>query len=248
MDWDEDFRDASSHKVAQFSREQADEVLFHTFLQWAADRGLPASEGHRAGATALRTTVKAATLAGVEILTVFAFSEENWKRDASEVSAIMDLVRGFALREAAALRKENVCVRAIGRTAELPVATRLALETLVAATASNDGLILNLALNYGARTELCDAIRALAIDVAAGRLATDTIDDDSLANYLYTAGLPDPDLLIRTGGELRVSNFLLYQIAYAELWSTSVRWPDFDETTFAMALAEFASRQRRFGS
>ncbi len=216
--------------------------------RWAAARGLSASEGHRAGAAALRKTVKAATLAGVEILTVFAFSEENWKRDATEVSAIMDLVRGFAVREAAALHEENVRVRAIGRTAGLPAATRLALEALVAATASNDGLLLNLALNYGARTELCDAIRALAIDVAAGRLATESIDDDSLANYLYTAGLPDPDLLIRTGGELRVSNFLLYQIAYAELWSTPVRWPDFDDETFANALAEFASRQRRFGS
>jgi undecaprenyl diphosphate synthase len=216
--------------------------------RWAAARGLAASEGHRAGASALRKTVKAATLAGVEILTVFAFSEENWKRDASEVSTIMDLVRGFALREAAALHKENVRVRAIGRTAGLPTATRLALEALVAATASNDGLLLNLALNYGGRTELCDAIRALARDVQAGRLATETIDDDSLANYLYTAGMPDPDLLIRTGGELRVSNFLLYQIAYAEMWSTPVRWPDFDDATFASALAEFSSRQRRFGS
>ena len=216
--------------------------------RWAAERGLPASEGHRAGASALRTTVKAATLAGVEILTVFAFSEENWKRDPSEVGAIMDLVRGFALREAAALHKENVRVRAIGRTTGLPAATRLALETLVATTASNDGLLLNLALNYGARTELCDAIRALATDVAAGKLSTETIDDDSLGKYLYTAGLPDPDLLIRTGGELRVSNFLLYQIAYAELWSTPVRWPDFDDEIFASALAEFSSRQRRFGS
>ncbi len=216
--------------------------------RWAADRGLPASEGHRAGASALRKTVRAATLAGVEVLTVFAFSEENWKRETSEVASIMDLVRGFALGELAALRAENVRVRAIGRKAALPAATRVALEALEATTAQNTGLQLNLALNYGGRSELCDAIRALALDVQNGRLATDAIDDDSLANYLYTAGMPDPDLLIRTGGELRVSNFLLYQIAYAELWSTKTHWPDFDDDAFATALAEFSSRQRRFGS
>ena len=216
--------------------------------RWATARGLSASEGHHAGASALRKTVKAATLAGVEILTVFAFSEENWKRDATEVSTIMDLVRGFALREAAALCRENVRVRAIGRTGALPIATRVALDALVAATANNDGLLLNLALNYGGRSELCDAIRALALDVQAGRLAADTIDDDSLSDYLYTAGMPDPDLLIRTGGELRVSNFLLYQIAYAEMWSTPVRWPDFDEAAFSIALADYGARQRRFGS
>jgi undecaprenyl diphosphate synthase len=216
--------------------------------RWAADRGLPASDGHRAGATALRTSIEAAQTAGIEILTVFAFSEENWKRDASEVSTIMDLVRVFSRKEAGGLSERNVRVRTIGRVDALPQATRAAVAALVCATAQNDGLLLNIALNYGARTEICDAIRALALDVQAGRLATESIDDDSLSKYLYTAGLPDPDLLIRTGGELRVSNFLLYQIAYAEMWSTQIRWPDFDETVFTRALAEFSSRQRRFGT
>lgn len=216
--------------------------------RWAHARGLASVEGHRAGASALRATVTAATKIGLECLTVYAFSEENWRREASEVGLLMDLVRHFASAEAAALARQNVRVRALGRTAGLPAATRVAVETLVAATAHCDGMALNLALNYGARTELCDAIKALARDVRGGKISPDSIDDESIAKYLYTAGMPDPDLLIRTGGELRVSNFLLYQIAYAELWSTTTPWPDFDETILRGALAEFALRQRRFGS
>jgi undecaprenyl diphosphate synthase len=216
--------------------------------RWANALGLPSHEGHRAGANALRETVRSAARTGIEILTVFAFSEENWKRTPAEVELLMDLVRGFALREAGELRAQNVRVRAIGRREGLPEATRAAVEVLEAATAGCTGMLLNLALNYGARSELCDAIRALALDVQAGRLTMDAIDDDVLSNYLYTAGLPDPDLLIRTGGELRVSNFLLYQIAYSELWSTQVPWPAFDGTMLNEALADFSRRQRRFGS
>ncbi|MBD5655996.1 MAG: di-trans,poly-cis-decaprenylcistransferase, partial [Candidatus Eremiobacteraeota bacterium] len=215
--------------------------------RWARERNLPAIEGHRAGTTALRQTARAAAESGVEILTVYAFSEENWRRDAAEVGALMDLVRAYARREAAALRADNVRVRAIGRIDRLPAATRVAVEALVAETASCDGLLLNLALNYGARTELCDAIRALAVDVRDGALTLDAIDDDVLSRYLYTSGLPDPDLLIRTGGELRVSNFLLYQIAYAELWSTRELWPSFGPTQLHEAFRDFAQRQRRFG-
>jgi undecaprenyl diphosphate synthase len=216
--------------------------------RWARERGLPTVEGHRAGANALRETVRAAARSGIEILTVFAFSEENWKREESEVALLMDLVRAFALREAAELRAHNVRVRAIGRTALLPAATRNALEVLSEATATCDGMLLNLALNYGARSELVDAIRALAVDVQAGRLGLEALDDDVLSKYLYTAGLPDPDLLIRTGGELRVSNFLLYQIAYSELWSTPANWPAFDERLLHVALSDFSHRQRRFGT
>jgi undecaprenyl diphosphate synthase len=216
--------------------------------RWATQRGLRASDGHRAGALALRDTVRACARVGIDVLTVFAFSDDNWKRGETEVGQLMELIGGFAASELAGLRDENVRVRTIGRIEALPKTARLAIDALVASTADNDGLILNLALNYGARTELCDAIRALAIDVQNGTLATDALNDDSLANYLYTAGLPDPDLLIRTGGELRVSNFLLYQIAYAELWSTPVPWPDFTAETLSHALVEYASRQRRFGS
>jgi undecaprenyl diphosphate synthase len=184
----------------------------------------------------------------VSILTVFAFSEENRRRGPAEVGALMELVRAVATLEADALREQNVRVGALGRIEALPAATRAAVETLVRKTADCDGMLLNLALNYGARTELCDAIRALASDVRSGALGLDAIDDDVLGKYLYTAGLPDPDLLIRTGGELRVSNFLLYQIAYTELWSTPHHWPAFDERLFGSALAEYATRQRRFGT
>jgi undecaprenyl diphosphate synthase len=215
--------------------------------RWAHERNLPSIEGHRAGTKALRETARAAARAGVEILTVYAFSEENWRRGAAEVGALMELVRAYAGREAAALRADNVRVRAIGRIEKLPAATKVAVEALVDATAACDGMVLNLALNYGARTELRDAIRALAIDVRDGALALEAIDDDALSHYLYTAGMPDPDLLIRTGGELRVSNFLLYQIAYTELWSTPVHWPAFGAVELGAALDDFARRQRRYG-
>ena len=223
-------------------------VIMDGNRRWAQERGLPAVEGHRAGANALRETVRTAARAGLEILTVFAFSEENWKRAPIEVELLMDLVRAFALREAASLREQNIRVRAIGRRAALPGATRAAVEVLEATTAGCTGMLLNLALNYGARSELCDAIRALALDVQAGRLPLGAIDDDVLSNYLYTAGLPDPDLLIRTGGELRVSNFLLYQIAYSELWSTNALGPAVDGALLHEALLSFSRRQRRFGS
>lgn len=215
--------------------------------RWAQARGLSSAEGHRAGAVALRATIAAATDLGLECLTVYALSHEHGRRDASEVETLLGLVAEFARAETDALVRANVRVRVLGRLAGLPLETRSAVDALVGATAACDGLALNLALNYGARTELGDAIKALALDVRAGKLALAGIDDDSVAAYLYTAGLPDPDLLIRTGGELRVSNFLLYQIAYAELWSTPAVWPDFDAGLLRSALAEFASRQRRFG-
>jgi len=237
---------AAIHDVTTIPKHVA--IIMDGNRRWARDRGLPTVAGHRAGATTLRELARTASARGLGILTVYAFPEENWRREAGEVSLFMDLMRGFAMGEATALRDANVRVRAIGRTAALPEPTRAAIEALVAATASCDGLLLNLALNYGARGELCDALRALANDVRCGSLGPDAIDDEVLGKYLYTAGLPDPDLLIRTGGDLRVSNFLLYQIAYAELWATRTLWPDFDAAQLDIALGEFASRQRRFGS
>lgn len=216
--------------------------------RWARERELPAIAGHRAGATALRKIVRASARAGIEFLTVYAFSEENWKRESGEIHRLMELLRLFALRERASLRRENVRVCTIGRVELLPPATREALSKLCEATSGNDGLVLSLALNYGSRSELCDAVRSIARDVVAGKLEPASVDDGVLARYLYTAGLPDPDLLIRTGGELRVSNFLLYQIAYTELWSTPVNWPDFDQSLFDAALRSYAARQRRFGT
>ena len=216
--------------------------------RWAQQRGLPPIAGHQAGARRLREIARASLRAGIEILTVYAFSEENWKRETSEVAELMELLRLFALRERASLRRENVRVGTIGRIEALPHATREALAKLRRATSGNDGLLLNLALNYGSRTELCDAIRSLARDVVAGKLSPAAVNDEVLSRYLYTAGLPDPDLLVRTGGELRVSNFLLNQIAYTELWSTPVYWPDFDAALLETALGSYATRQRRFGT
>ena len=215
--------------------------------RWAAANGLPQIEGHRRGMLTLRRIVIAAAKSGIEVLTVYAFSEENWGRAAAEVSTLMDLGATFARREAEAFAREGVRVRLIGRRDRLPIALREALAMLEARTAGGTGMTLNLAVDYGARSELCSAIRTLAEDVAAGRLDPDAIDEDAIAGRLSPAGLPDPDLLIRTGGELRLSNFLLYQCAYTELWSTDVPWPAFDARAFSGALAAYAQRQRRFG-
>jgi len=223
-------------------------IVMDGSLRWAAAAGLPAIAGQHAGLRALCETALAASERGIEMLTAYVFADDDWRREAADVEGLNELVGMFVLHEAAALRAANVRVQAIGRISDLPDATRQALDTLTRATAGCDGLRLNLALNYGARRELCDAVRALARDVRTGILGPSEIDDDSLSQYLYTAGMPDPDLLIRTGGELRVSNFLLYQIAYAELWSTRTLWPDFDAAGLDRALDDYASRQRRFGS
>jgi len=215
--------------------------------RWATARGLPAIEGHRRGVRALQRTVAAASNAGLDVLTVYAFSEENWGRPSEEVTLLMELARVFARREAEALLRANVRARIIGKRDRLPAPVREALAELEARTAAATGMTLNIAIDYSARTELCDAIRALAQDVADGTLDPDAIDDDAIAGKLTTAGMPDPDLLIRTGGELRLSNFLLYQCAYTELWSTLTPWPEFDGRAFDAALAAFAGRQRRFG-
>jgi undecaprenyl diphosphate synthase len=216
--------------------------------RWARERGLPSIEGHRIGARRLREIARAAADAGIGILTVYAFSEENWRRSPAEVRLLMELVGLYARSEQAALVKENVRVRVIGRLDRLPQSTRRALEHLVAATAGNDRLHLNLAIDYSARTEMCDAVRALAADVASGKLDASAVTEKDISGYLYTAGQPDPDLLIRTGGELRLSNFLLFQLAYSELWSTPTHWPDFDAKLLLRAIGEFTQRERRYGT
>jgi undecaprenyl diphosphate synthase len=222
-------------------------VIMDGNRRWAAANGLPQIEGHRRGMLALRRIVIAAAKAGIEVLTVYAFSEENWGRSSAEVGTLMDLGATFARREADAFAREGVRVRLIGRRDRLPVALREAFATLESRTAGNTGMTLNMAVDYGARTELASAVRMLAVEVAAGRLEPEAIDEDAIAGRLSTAGLPDPDLLIRTGGDLRLSNFLLYQCAYTELWSTTVPWPQFDARAFSAALASYAQRQRRFG-
>ena len=215
--------------------------------RWARERGLPAVEGHRRGIIALREVTRAASDLGVEVVTVYGFSTENWRRDAKEIAFLFDLCVYFAKTELAELNRNNVRVRIIGDWEALPAGSRDALASLERETASNSGLVLNLAVNYSSRSELERAVRAIARDVASGAVKLDEIDDALIARHLYTAGVPDPDLLIRPGGERRLSNFLLYQAAYAELVMSDTYWPDFSREHFANAIAEFKARQRRFG-
>jgi len=215
--------------------------------RWARSRRMPAIEGHRRGIAALREVTHAARDFNIPILTVYGFSTENWRRDSKEISLLLDLCIYFAQNELAELQRNNVRVNVIGRYQALPEASFEALNGLVRRTASNDGLVLNLAVNYSAREELKDAIRAIAADVKSGRLDPAAIDDESIASYLYTSDMPDPDILIRPGGEHRLSNFLLYQVAYTELYMSDVYWPDFSKEHFKRALIEFQNRQRRFG-
>ncbi len=216
--------------------------------RWAKRRGLPGVEGHRRGILALREVTRAASDLGVSIVTVYGFSTENWRREASEVSFLFDLCVYFAKSELAELNRNNVRVRILGDWMVLPPASRNALAQLQEETAQNTGLTLNIAVNYSSRSELTRAMRAMAKDVAEGKLRAEEIDEERIASFLYTAGIPDPDLLIRPGGEHRLSNFLLYQAAYTELVMTDVLWPDYKQAQFVAAVREYQQRQRRYGS
>jgi undecaprenyl diphosphate synthase len=215
--------------------------------RWAKSRGVPAIEGHRRGMLALREVTRACSDLGIPLLTVYGFSTENWRRDSTEISLLLDLCVFFAQNELIELSRNNVRVNVIGAYRALPESSREALDRLMERTASNTGLVLNLAVNYSARAELQRAVKAIAADVAAGELQADAIDDATVASYLYTADQPDPDMLIRPGGEHRLSNFLLYQLAYTELVMSDVFWPDFGRDEFVRTLLEFQKRQRRFG-
>jgi undecaprenyl diphosphate synthase len=215
--------------------------------RWAAKRGLPRAAGHRAGAEAVRKTLKAAAEAGVEFLTLYAFSSENWRRPEEEISDLKGLLAYYVERELEELDREGVRLKLIGDPSPFGRHLVERLERAVERTAANARLTLVVALNYGARSEIVGAARKLAADVASGDRAADSIDEQAVSEALDTAGLPDPDLLIRTSGEVRLSNFLLWQAAYAELLFVDTLWPDFDEAAFNRALADFAGRQRRFG-
>jgi undecaprenyl diphosphate synthase len=215
--------------------------------RWARARRLPPLEGHRRGMEALERAVDAALRTGIAMLTVYAFSEENWGRANVEVLSLFGLAESFARTRAAALAARGVRVRVIGRRDRLPRHVVEAFRVLEDRTAGGTSLLLTIAVDYGARTELRDACRSLAREVADGRLTLDQIDDEAITSRLATAGLPDPDLIVRTGGELRLSNFLLYQSAYAELWATPEPWPDFDDASLARAVDAYAGRERRFG-
>jgi undecaprenyl diphosphate synthase len=211
--------------------------------RWARQRGVPELDGHAAGVEAIRGLLRHAVRREIEVLTLYAFSRENWARTDAEVAGLFGLLEAAIRSETAELREQGVRVRLLGRLDELPDATRRSIESALDATAGGARLLLNIAFNYAGRTELVDAIRRI---VASG-LAPDAIDESTVARVLYTADLPDPDLVIRTGGEQRLSNFLIWQAAYAELVTTEVLWPDFGPDELDEALAEYATRTRRFG-
>jgi undecaprenyl diphosphate synthase len=211
--------------------------------RWARTRDLPELDGHAAGVEAIRTLLRHAVRRGVPVMTLYAFSRENWARSDEEVTGLFGLLEAAIRSETDELRAQGVRVRLLGRLDELPAATRTSIGEALAATADGDRLLLNIAFNYAGRTELVDAVRRL---VEQG-VAPDQIDEAAISGALYTAGLPDPDLVIRTGGEQRLSNFLIWQSAYAEFYTCETLWPDFGAEAFDAAIAEFALRHRRFG-
>lgn len=216
--------------------------------RWATKRGLPRSVGHRAGMEALRDLITASSELGIEALTLYAFSTENWKRPRDEVGTLFSLVVEYFNREISELHEKGVRIRVLGDMSRVPQKARAALMRAEDMTHDNRGLKLNLAINYGARAELVRAAKALAEDVSNGGMAPDAIDEAAVSSRLYTSGQPDVDLLIRTGGEMRLSNFLLYQSAYAELLFTDTLFPDFDKAHYLDAIHEFQGRSRRFGA
>ncbi len=215
--------------------------------RWARQRGLPRIEGHRSASPAVRETVTQCARLGIECLTLYSFSLENWKRPRSEVDGLMALYAQYLADERGEIMTNNIRLRQIGRRDGLPDAVLRELDCTERLSRENTGMVLCLALNYGARAELTDALRRIALRVQRGELSPEQIDESLIAASLDTAGLPDPDLVIRTAGELRISNFLLWQISYAELYVTPVLWPDFRAEHLHDALQAFAHRQRRFG-
>lgn len=215
--------------------------------RWAKKRNLPRTAGHKAGVEAVKRIVRAGGELGIKYLTLYTFSVENWKRPREEVTAIMKLLTQTTRKEIDELNRNNVRLITTGRIDGLSFSRRQILKMAMEKTRNNTGLVLNLALNYGGRAEIIDAVRGIASSVRAGHIKPGEIDESLFSNYLYTAGLPDPDLLIRTSGEMRISNFLLWQTSYTEMYVTDVLWPDFDSENLIDAIIEYQKRERRFG-
>jgi undecaprenyl diphosphate synthase len=215
--------------------------------RWAKEKNLPRVEGHRRGSEVVRKIVEVSRETGIKVLTLYAFSEENWNRPKDEVQALMGLLAEFLQSELPKMMNERIRLCAIGRFSQLPdIVRRILLET-VASTRDNGGMTLNLALSYSGRGEIVDAAKEIAAEVAEKRVTLEEIDEDMIARHLYTKSLPDPDLLIRTSGEMRISNFLLFQAAYTELFFTQTLWPDFTKEEFLSVLKDFSRRERRYG-
>ncbi len=215
--------------------------------RWARERGYPRIEGHRRGSEAVRACTAGCLEAGVRHLTLYAFSKENWQRPADEVKSLMNLLDRFLAERTAEIMERNIRLRAIGHLHDLPDKARKRLDAAIARSAGNTALDLTLALSYGGRTEIADAARAIAREACAGALDPDAITEDTVAAHLYTAGQPDPDLLVRTSGEMRISNFLLWQLSYTEIVVTPKLWPEFTKEDLFAAIREYAGRHRRYG-
>lgn len=215
--------------------------------RWARARGLPRIEGHRRGADSVRRALEACERWNVSYLTLYCFSNENWKRPAEELDFLMGLLTQYLIRERETLIAKGIRLLVVGRRAGLPQEVLDEIDRSVELTKDNQRLTLTLAINYGARQEIVDAVKQICVEVQSNRLRISDIDEFTIAKHLYTAQTPDPDLVIRTSGELRISNFLLWQISYSELWVTTKPWPEFGDEEFAQALRDYSQRQRRFG-
>ncbi|MEK6201421.1 MAG: isoprenyl transferase [Desulfobulbaceae bacterium] len=215
--------------------------------RWAQHRHQPRLFGHKAGVESVREVVESARKIGIEVLTLYAFSSENWKRPASEVSGLMSFLKTYIQTELSRMLQNNIRLTCIGELERLPIEVREVLERAQAETALNNKLVLNLALSYGSRSELTRAMKKIAAACSAGTLSPGEITEELISGYLDTAGMVDPDLVIRTGGEARLSNFLLWQASYSEIYFTDVMWPDFRTDAFLKAIADFQQRERRFG-
>ena len=215
--------------------------------RWAQRKNLPRVEGHRRGVASVRRTVEECARLGIEQLTLYCLSSENWKRPREELDFLMHLLEQYMIEERRTITDQNIRVRIIGRTEGIPDRVLREMNKTIELSQSNTGTCLCLAINYGGRAEMLDAVRKIARDVRDGAVDPDQLTEDSISQYLYTRGMPDPDLLIRTAGEMRISNFLLWQISYAELWITERCWPEFETTDLHQAIRDFAARDRRFG-
>ncbi|HEX3657929.1 MAG TPA: isoprenyl transferase [Pirellulales bacterium] len=215
--------------------------------RWAQQRGLPRIEGHRRGVASVRRSSEESARLGIGQLTLYCLSSENWKRPQRELDFLMHLLEQYLVEERKTLAEENIRLQVIGRREGIPASVQREMDKTIELSSQHTGMCLCLAINYGARGELADAVRAIAQEVQAGRLDPEAVSEQTIGEHLYTAGMPDPDLLIRTAGEMRISNFLLWQISYAELWVTQRCWPEFCEADLHDAIRQFASRDRRFG-
>ena len=242
--------DSAAAPLSDVSREQLPRhiaVIMDGNGRWAQRQGLPRIEGHRNGVTSVRKITEECARLGIGQLTLYCLSSENWKRPRLELDFLMHLLEQYMIEERALIMEQNITVSVIGRRDGIPTRVLAEIDKTIQLSSTNTGTCLCLAINYGGRAEMVDAVRRIAADAAAGKIAAAGIDEQQVSDYLYTSGMPDPDLLIRTAGEMRVSNFLLWQISYAEIWVTQKCWPEFRESDLHDSLRDFAQRDRRFG-